>query len=654
MNRSRPVEPPEPGVTTKDRVDIPLAGILTKDAPGPLEAFFRRRMPGQHAIPYEQLTVRKGLAVYDAMLQNDDVSYGHGLKRTCLMAAGWSIAAPEDKEGDPIPEAERVLDHVIEQVERWDRFDEFLEQMFDGTRQGFKLGEVVTKDGKIDGKSAWVVDDVLVRNSRFYAFDTDPSGRILGDGILEYIDPNPDGGGFQSVWSPNSVARHDPDKFVRWSWNGLDSNAYSLYGRSDFYAAYRLYFLEDVMMKGWAETLDSYKHPTAIGIARKGLTTTQQTNFLEALVQGLKRKAIVVPEEFIPDGMDPEKAIRMHEVTGKAQDFEGMIGKLDTKIMRALFVGQLVAETGGDGKGSYALGKQHVSIFLKIMDAVGRSLGRAIANGLFKKMVRWNLGEEFVELTPTLKFNAAGDSETLERTQVIGTLIDAGLIDPSEGWVREYLGNFPKMDPEVQKRVEKERELRLKAETTPKPAPGGGGSKLSAEEPPKLREVTKAQADELALVVDDVAEGTISLSEGVMECGRIAGLSRAEACELLRPSRPRPSRGREPTSHMHIHNHPPAATPPAAVHLKNEITVQPTPPAPIQVLPAPPAPIVVKASEVHLAAVEPPKVVVNNIVQPAPVQVDNHVTVQPAPPAPPRDKKVERGPDGRVAYLREE
>ena len=465
-------------------VHPPMPGVVSKDAPGPLEAWWRQRYPNQHAIPYEQLTVRKSLRLFDEMMQDETVRYGHHLKVVSRLASGYSLSPPEDDDGNPLPGAQAVLDHVNAHLEQWDRFDEFLEQMLDGMRQGFKLGEIVTKEVKIDGKTCWGIDDVLVRNSRFYAFDTDPAGRILPDGILEYLDQSPDGGGFQSVWSPASIARHAPDKFVRWSYNPTDSNAYSLYGRSDFLSVYRAYFLKDTSLRGWSETLDTYKHPTIVAIAKPGLTVVQRQDFLDALVVALKKKALVIPGEYLPEGMDPQKAVSLHEVTGKADDFDTHTGYLDKVIMRGLLVGQLVSEVGGDGKGSYALGKQHVMLFLKIMDAVGRSLGRAIAETLFKRLIRWNLGEDAVALCPHLRFNAAGDAETLERAQIVSTLVTGGVLDPREPWLREYLGSLPRLDKKLAAVIEgeKKQEADLAKQKAMGGPPKGKASGLAASE----------------------------------------------------------------------------------------------------------------------------------------------------------------------------
>lgn len=459
---------------------VPFPGITTKDSPAPLESFYRSRYPHQHPIPYDQLAVRKSLQIFDAMLGDETVSYSHRLKIVCRTSSGMSLVPTQDKEGNPLPGAEAVMDHVQEQIEQWDRFDEFVEQALDGMRQGFKLGEIVTKDGKVGGRRGWLIDDVLVRNSRFFAFDVDPTGRLRDDGILEYIGQNPDGGGVQGYWNPQDTARHSVGKFFRWTYTPIDCNAHSLYGRSDFLSVYRPWFLKDVNWKGWGETLDTYRHPIPIGVARSGLTQAQRDDFLSQLMKATKLNALVVPAEYLPDDIDVDKAIRFHEVQGKADEFATQAEYLDKCIMRGLLVGQLVAEVGGDGKGSYALGKQHTALFLKIMDAIGKSLGRAIGETLFKPLIRWNLGEEAVALCPHLRFNAAGDAETVERAMIVKTLLDAGAIDPREPWIREYVGNLPKLDPALAADMDAERKARLEAETRPPTAVAGGTPKGKA------------------------------------------------------------------------------------------------------------------------------------------------------------------------------
>lgn len=490
MAEASPVSPAAP-----PNQGNPLMGVATQDAPGPMEHFWRRRDPNAHVIPYDELTVRKSLRLFDAMLLDETIAYGHALKRMTRLATGWSLVPPMDGDGNPLPGSEVVLAHVQRQIEQYERFDEFLDQMLDGLRQGFKLGEIVTREGVIDGKRAWVLDDVLVRNSRWFAFDVDSAGRIKPDGVLEYLGPDPDGGGISSLWDASNTARHPTEKFVRWSWNGMDSNAYSIYGRSDFLAIYRAYLLKDVGLKGWGETLDTYRHPIIVGVSRQGLSEAQRQDFLSALVQAVKRKALVVPSEYLPDGMDVEKAIRLHEVAGKADDFSTHEGYLDKLLMRGLMIGQLVSDVGTEGRGSHALGTQHVALFLKVMESVGRGLGRAVSSGLFRKLVRVNLGDEAVRLTPLLAFSSPGDTEAETRSTIVKTLVEAGVVDPTEPWLREYVGDFPRADVDAARSLKQARDTKNAPKEPAGGPPKGKAAERFAASEPRGHEALEAKVD---------------------------------------------------------------------------------------------------------------------------------------------------------------
>lgn len=473
-----------------------VQGIRTTDNPSPLEMFWRRRDQLSHVIPYDQLTVRKGLRVYDEMLLGDEtISYAWNLKRMALLRSPWSLRCPTDRDGDPLPGSEAVRDHVQAHIERWGGFEAFLAMAIDGLRQGFKLGEIVTKEATIGGRRVWTIADILVRNSRFFAFDVDEAGRLKPEGVLEYVgSAGPDSSGIASTWSPSDMKAHATERFFRWTWNPLDSNAYSLYGLSDFRSIYRAYFLGDVLLKDWGATLDTYQFPIPIGISRENLTPTQRQDFLDALVQAIKRKALVVPAEYLPQGMDPEKAIRFHEVEGKADGFATAAEYLDKLKMRGVMIGQLVSDTGTKGGGAYALGTQHVMMFLTAVGMIGRSLGAAVSDTVFRRIVEWNLGEEAADLTPSLIWNCVGDEQTKIRADIVDVLIKNGAVNPAEKWIREYVGDLPPPDEETQALLEADRTAKtetakqapeLERKKVEKPAPVPGGLSLEDEPPGK-------------------------------------------------------------------------------------------------------------------------------------------------------------------------
>lgn len=501
---------PQTNVSRRRKAD-PLPGIRTTDAPGPLESFWGTRAKGEHAIPADKLTVRKSLKIFDQMSAVDEtVNYAHNVKRRVRLSTGLTIEEPKDDDDNPLPGSEVIADHIREQVEKWDRWEQFLYQLLDGTRQGFKLGEIVTEQGRIGGKQAWTLQDVLVRNSRFYAFETDRAGRPTA--VKEWIGPSPDGGGMSTYWPEGQfVKRHPIEKFVRFTWEPEDSNAYSLFGKSDFRAIYRLYFLKDIMLKRWGETLDVYVHPIVIALTAQGLSETQRQDYLDNIVNAMKKRALVIPGEYVPPDMDPEQALRLHEVIGKASDFDDIIAMCDKNMMRGLFLGSLVADTGKRGGGSLALGQAHMRIFLRMMDWLGTSMGADLRCTLFKQIVRWNFGEQAVALTPTLKFQSAGDDDAEVRAKIITALQGAGVLDPTEPWIRKYVG-VDEPPEEVIELREKQRENQMKVEAegptyptghpnAPKPEPGGGppgkasGLAATDEDDERARELIESKVD---------------------------------------------------------------------------------------------------------------------------------------------------------------
>lgn len=436
--------------------DTPIPGIVTRDEPSPLEAFWKGRHEHQHVIPADELTVRKGLGIFDQMEAVDEtIAYSHRVKRQVRMATGCTVEEPKDDDGNPLPGSEAIADHIREQIEHYDEWDLFLWQMLDATKQGHKLAEIVTEQRRVDGKQAWAFCDLLVRNSRWFAYNVNEAGKPIE--IKEYWGSQaPDSGGISTHWPESQVRRHPVEKFVRFSWQPSDSNAYSLYGRSDFRTVYRCYFLKDLLLKRWGETLDTYTHPIMVALSAPGLTEQQRQDLLNYIIAAAKKKGAVVPGEFFQQGGDFEKQLRIHEVTGKAGDFEQAVEYLDKAIMRGLFLGSLVADTGKHGGGSLALGKGHMDLFLKLMDWLGKSLGTAIRSTLFKQIVLWNFGEDALPLTPSLVFKAAGDSEAQARGTMVSELVNCGVLDAREPWLREYIGGLEDAPESIQELREQE------------------------------------------------------------------------------------------------------------------------------------------------------------------------------------------------------
>lgn len=428
----------------------------------------------------DELLREKGFVIYDEMLATDgEIRNAYALKIHCLLAPGWEIVAAE-KENPKAGEIAQFVEWVFEHMQH--SFQSFLTKFMDVFRQGFKLAEPVWRhldSGPYAGQ--WGLRRIFVRNSRWYRFAADVHGEVKPDGIIELPRGHYDPDAYIKSHPPTEARRLPKDRFVCLTYGATDDNAESLYGRSDFRAAYRYYFYNKVLSKLEGAWLERWSDPQRIGKYPPEWTPAQRNAFLQALEEmGLRAAAIV------PEGGEVELHW-MQGGSGSSSPFDKAITRNGLAIARSMLVGDLVQSRGQVG--SYALGKQHFATFLKVLQSIARELGWVLNTALIRPLVEANFADHN-DLFPRIQFSAADEENTTTRVEVLKTLKDAGMVDPNEDWIREWVG-LPDMDPELRAQrlevSEAERDRRINPpEPTEQPVPGqpvppkrfveGGGS----------------------------------------------------------------------------------------------------------------------------------------------------------------------------------
>lgn len=79
--------------------------------------------------------------------------------------------------------------------------------------------------------------------------------------------------------------------------------------------------------------------------------------------------------------------------SSNASDFIAALNYLDTRIMRALLIPNLVF-TSGDGSGSHALGSEHAKTFDKILDGILGGFKQVLIRELVQEMIAYNFPKE--------------------------------------------------------------------------------------------------------------------------------------------------------------------------------------------------------------------------------------------------------------------
>jgi len=151
------------------------------------------------------------------------------------------------------------------------------------------------------------------------------------------------------------------NKFILFAYNPNDDDADSLYGESDFRAAYRYYFSNDVIQRFWNIFLEKFGQPTVIGRYEPGIPKIKQDEYLDILKTIQTDTAIVMP-----------KGLEAELLEAQRRGSAGYKSAFDTNnamIARSLLVGTLLMDTGE--KGSWALSKTHFDIFIYILDYLG-------------------------------------------------------------------------------------------------------------------------------------------------------------------------------------------------------------------------------------------------------------------------------------------
>uniref|UniRef100_A0A6M3INX7 Phage head morphogenesis domain-containing protein n=1 Tax=viral metagenome TaxID=1070528 RepID=A0A6M3INX7_9ZZZZ len=399
----------------------------------------------------DMLVKEKGFVIYDVMLEEDgDVKNAYHLKKYSLISPGWEVKPAETEDDAQKEKAEELREFVDDVLRGMDHsFDSFLIKLGDAFRQGFKLAEKVLQpmEGRWAGK--WGIRKLLVRNSRWYRFRTDEAGELLSDGIVELPNEAYDPDAYLECDPPMESRRLRSDRFVVYTHGATDDSGESLYGRSDFRAAFRYYYsnlqLQKIRDSGIERMLEGYR----VARRKSGGTAADDTAVLNALEELGNIMAAVIPEGYEFEHFNAsEGGAAIANLLDSAMESNG------ARIARSMLVGDLVQSKGQVG--SFALGKMQFTTFLLVVQAIAREQAWCLNDQLVCPLIDLNFPNA-EGLYPELYFNAANTEDAEVKAKILKLLIDGGVVDKREQWVREYVG-IPEMVPELAAKIEKERE----------------------------------------------------------------------------------------------------------------------------------------------------------------------------------------------------
>jgi len=379
----------------------------------------------------DELVGKKGLDVYRTMQKRDgQVKAIFMLKKHARLSTPWNIRPEDENDPDAVKQAE-FIEHCFSEMKG--NINNTLLKIWNALRDGYSVSEInykILPDGEFKGMIG--IDNIKVRKAKNYGFSCDEHGNIKEDGLIE-----------------NNNTPLPINKFILFSYNPNDDDTDSLYGESDFRAAYRYYFSNDIIQRFWNIFLEKFGQPTVIGRYEPGTQKAKQDEYLEILKNIQTDTAIVMPKGLETDLLEATRR-------GDA-GYKSAFDTNNSMIARALLVGTLLMDSGE--KGSWALSKTHFDIFIYILDYLGNETeDTIIREQIIKRLIDFNFPKPKY---PYFKFESLIKDDQKGKAEVAKLLVDAGLIDQDEEWVREFL-----------KIPAKEEGIVL---PQPKPAAAGGG-----------------------------------------------------------------------------------------------------------------------------------------------------------------------------------
>jgi len=357
----------------------------------------------------DDLVEKKGLEIYRKMQRRDgQIKAVFMLKKHARLSTPWSIR-PEDEDDQEAVKQADFIKHCFSEMKG--NVNNTLLKIWNAMRDGFSVAEInykILSTGEFKGMIG--IDNIKVRKAANYMFKCDEHGNIEEKGLIEgYNKPLP------------------VNKFILFAYNPNDDDADSLYGESDFRAAYRYYFSNDIVQRFWNIFLEKFGQPTVIGRYETGTTKEKQDAYLDILKTIQTDTAIVMPKGLEAELLEAQRR-------GSA-GYKAAFDTNNSMIARALLVGTLLMDTGE--KGSWALSKTHFDIFIYILDYLGGETEDTIVREqIIKRLIDFNFTQPKY---PYFKFESLIKDDQEAKAKIAKMLVDGGLINPEEEWVREFL-----------------------------------------------------------------------------------------------------------------------------------------------------------------------------------------------------------------------
>lgn len=391
------------------------AGVGAEISTGPQELI----TGGYKLYPYnpDDLVVKKGLEIYDEMKKDDQVKPALFIKKLGRLSGKWQVKPASKKARDV--EIAKFYEDTLKEMPG--TFIKTMLGLMTCLDYGYSISEVVLKyleNGKHKGKIG--LKAIKSRKPHDFEFKADEHSNL--EKLIQY---------------QNGISKElPPNKFIIWSWNPEWEN---WYGVSDLKAAYRPWWMKDVVTKFHGIFLERYPSPVFIGRYPQGLAEKEKTALLNALEDLQIKTSTIVPQGVVVDTIEVGKS-------GSAI-YDKAIEKFDKQICRSILVPDLLGMSNTPSKGSYALGRKHFDVFLWVLYHLGKTTEEMLHEQLTIPLIDLNYQ---VDEYPRFVMEEITEESMETKAKILVQLTQAGLVDFNipeyRKWASEFLYALPDVD----------------------------------------------------------------------------------------------------------------------------------------------------------------------------------------------------------------
>lgn len=363
----------------------------------------------------------KGYSLYEKdMMADDQVKACILIKKYGVTVGGYTIQAARSESDEDYEIAKEIADFVSFTVSEMNgSINNILFNIANSITTGFSVQEVVWKlidYGQYKGKIG--VKSIKNKPVSTITFDMDEYGNV--NWLIQTID------GIEKNVALDKVILHTYDPQA----TGLPT------GVSDLRAAYKHFWSKDFLMRCRNVAADKYSIPTAVGYYPTSFSKKQQAALKRACMAVKNCSAIILPEGAKIELLEPKGSVVM--------PYDASIDNCNRGIAKAIF-GQVLATDEGSQVGSYALGKIHKGILGLYLADIRKSISeQAFREQLFRRLVEYNYGKEYVDYVPHMVLPPPDDKEIDKFAQLIKVYLENGVVHCDEAFLRSELGFPPK------------------------------------------------------------------------------------------------------------------------------------------------------------------------------------------------------------------